>query len=256
MTIINFKVDDKKKKKIEAIAKIKGYNSVSEFIRQIIDKEMDLQEKIDEFLAKNPPFDREKIKIPDYIPDGKYLGISRNSIVVIGDSAQEVAASLAEKFPESASGIIHKGHESETIDFIFSLFSIEDSKCYHQAEYKNNYYPILPFSVNFKENKMNFYGLIDTGATLTAINKKILEDYDIKPIRKSKVFTANGISEVNIFKKKFYHQKVSYDLEFMAINIAEEFSFHALLGKNFIDKFNILFLGKEKLFCLQPIFDL
>jgi len=42
----------------------------------------------------------------------------------------------------------------------------------------------------------------------------------------------------------------------MAINISEEFSFHALLGKNFIDKFNILFLGKEKLFCLQPIFNL
>jgi len=102
-------------------------------MKKIIDKEMDLREKIDEFLAKNPPFDREKIKIPDYIPDGKYLGISRNSIVVIRDSAQEVAALLAEKFSESASGIIHKGHESETIDFIFSLFSFEDSKCFHQA---------------------------------------------------------------------------------------------------------------------------
>jgi len=43
----------------------------------------------------------------------------------------------------------------------------------------------------------------------------------------------------------------------MAINIAEDFSFHALLGKNLIDKINILHLvGKEKLFCLQPIFDL
>ncbi len=253
MTVINFKIDGNRKKKIEAISKIKGYKSVSEFIRYVIDKEMNLQQKIDDYLSKNPAFDRKKIKIPEYIPDGKYLGISRNCIVAIGDSAQEVASILAEKFPESATGIIHKGYESETLDFIFSIFSIEKSDCYHQAEYKNNYYPILPFSMDFNGERKNFYGLIDTGATITAINKKIIEDHDIKPIMKKRVFTANDIVEVKIFKEILNYQDISYELEFMATDIPKEFSFHALLGKNFIDKFNILFLGIEKLFCIQPI---
>jgi len=31
------------------------------------------------------------------------------------------------------------------------------------------------------------------------------------------------------------------------------FGIKALIGKNFIDKFNLLLLGNEKLFCLQPL---
>jgi len=37
MTVINFKVDEEKKKKIEEIVKLKGYKSVSEFIREAIE---------------------------------------------------------------------------------------------------------------------------------------------------------------------------------------------------------------------------
>ncbi len=69
---------------------------------------MNLQEKIDGFLKENPRFDRAKIEIPEYIPDGKYLGIAKNAIVAIGDNAQEVTKILMEKFPHSASSIIHK----------------------------------------------------------------------------------------------------------------------------------------------------
>ena len=253
MTVINFKINAEKKKQIEEIAKIKGYNSVSEFIRQSIDKEINLQQQIDEFLSKNPEFDREKIDIPDYIPDGKYLGISRNCIVVIGDTAQEVAIILAEKFPESASAIIHKGHESDTLDFVFSIFSIEKSKCYHQIKYKKIFYPIIPFSIEFKEGEKTIYGLIDTGASITAINKDLIEDFDIKPIRKKKVYTVNGVMETQIYSNKFKYQDESYKLEFIKTDMPKDFFFQALLGKNFIDKFNMLFLGKEKLFCIQSI---
>ncbi|KKM84276.1 hypothetical protein LCGC14_1300760 [marine sediment metagenome] len=85
-----------------------------------------------------------------------------------------MASILAEKFPDSASGILHKGHESETIDFVFSIFSLDDSKWYHQYNYKNNYYPLISFSLPFNEVKNTFFGLIDTGATISAIDKKIL----------------------------------------------------------------------------------
>ena len=253
MTIINFKIDEEKKKKIEEITKLKGYKSVSDFIRQIIEKEMDLQNKIDNFLEKNPPLDKKEIDIPDYIPDGKYLGISRNSIVAVGDSAQEVASILAEKFPDSASGILHKGHESETIDFVFSIFSLDESKWYHQYNYKNNYYPLIPFSMPFNDVEKTFMGLIDTGATISALDKNIIEEYSIEAIKKKEVYTANGIIKVPVYKGLFRYEGNSIELEFISTKITGDFTFHALLGKNFIDKFNILLLGREKLLGIQMV---
>lgn len=254
MTIINFKVDEEKKKKIEEITKTKGYKSVSDFIRKILEKEMDLHNKIDHFLEKNPPLDRKKINIPDYIPDGKYLGISRNSIVAIGNSAQEVASILAEKFPDSASGILHKGHDSEKIDVVFSIFSVDDSKWYHQYNYKNNYYPLIPFSMSLNEEQKTFFGLIDTGATISALDKKIIEEYSIKSVEKKKVFTANGIIDAPIYKNTFLYEGHSFELEFISTKISGDFTFHALLGKNFIDHFNILLLGKEKILGIQKVY--
>lgn len=251
MTVINFKIDEIKKKEIEKIAELKGFKSVSDFIRQTIDEKINLQKIIEEFKIKNPIFDREKTIIPDFIPDGKYLGISRNQIVVIGDSAREVAKILFEKFPDSASGIIHKGHETETLDFVFSIFTPEEMKCYQQFEFKNNYYPILPFSIYFDKEEKNLLGLIDTGATISSLDKNIVEDYSIKPIRNIKIYTANDIIEVPVYKSIFQYQNLSIELDFMAMDIKRDFSFDALLGKNFIDKFNLLFLGKEKLFCIQ-----
>lgn len=91
-------MDEEKKKEIEEITKIKGYKSISEFIREAIDEKMNLQSIIDEIIEKNPPLDKEKIKIPDFIPDGKYLGISRNTIVSIEDTWQDALRVLLEKF--------------------------------------------------------------------------------------------------------------------------------------------------------------
>ncbi len=251
MTTINFKLDDKKKKEIEAITKIKGYKSISDFIRQAIDEKMNLQRKIDDFLAKNPPMDKEKIKIPDFIPDGKYLGISRNSIVAIGDSSDEVLQILAEKFPHSASGVIRKGEKKEPMEYMFSIFSLDELDCYHQYKYEDNHYPILSFSIYLNGKKRTLSGLIDTGATISAINEKVLKDYNLTPIKKKKISTANSIIEVPIYKSTFQYKDVSIELEFISTNIRGDFSIQALLGKNFIDKFKILLLGKEKIFCIQ-----
>ena len=139
MTFINFKVDEEKKKKSEEITHIKGYKSLSEFIKEAIDEKINLQKTVDDFLEKNPPFDKDKLVILDFIPDGKYLGIARNEIVIIGDSLGEVMEKLFKKFPESATTIIRKGIEMEHFEILFSLFSAENTKCYHQKEinYKN-----------------------------------------------------------------------------------------------------------------------
>ncbi len=80
---------------------------------------MNLQKIIDDFKKENPPLDKSKINIPDFIPDGKYLGISRNIIVVIGDTLQEVVRELFKKFPESAVGVMRKGKELESFETLY-----------------------------------------------------------------------------------------------------------------------------------------
>ena len=252
MTIINFKVDEKKKKKIEEITKLKGYKSISEFIREAIDDKMNLQNLIDDFKEKNPSIDREKIDIPDFIPDGKYLGISRNAIVATGDTIEDVMKVLYEKFPDSAAGIIRKGKEVGSFETLFSLFSTENTKCYQQAEIDNHFYPFLEFSMILNDSEESIIGLVDTGASITALDKKFIENHNLTPIRKSSLLTANGIIEAEIYKCIFQYENRKYELEFTSTDIGG-LALQALLGKNFIDNFNVLFLGNEKLFCLQTL---
>ena len=243
-------MDEEKKKKIEEIAKFKGYKNVSEFIREAIDDKMNLQQLIDDFKKKNPPIDLNKVEIPDFIPDGKYLGISRNTIVVIGDTLQDVMKKLYEKFPEASAGIIRKGKNIEQFETLFSLFSSENTKCFQQAEIANRFYPILEFSIIINGEENSLLGLIDTGASIMALDRKFIKKLELKPIRKSQILTANGIIEDSIYKSMFKYENLSYDLEFTSSDISG-LPIQALIGKNFIDEFNILFLGSEKLFCIQ-----
>ncbi|TKJ22937.1 MAG: hypothetical protein CEE42_12505 [Promethearchaeota archaeon Loki_b31] len=253
MTIINFKVDEEKKKKIEQVVEIKGYKSVSEFIREAIDEKINFQKVVDNHIKENPPLDKEKINIPDFIPDGKYLGIARNEIVVIGDSIKEVMEKLYSKFPQAASGIIRKGMEMPVFETLFSLFSVENTKCYNQARFGNNFYPLIEIYMEINENTKKIFGLIDTGATIIALDKSLLSDHDLKPVRRTEVYTANKIIELSIYNAKFSYNGHSYNLDFVFTELADLFGIKALIGKNFIDKFNLLILGNEKLFCLQPL---
>lgn len=253
MNVINFKVDEEKKKKIEQVVEIKGYKSVSEFIREAIDEKMNFQKVVDNFIKENPPLEKDKINIPDFIPDGKYLGIARNEIVVIGDSIKEVMEKLYSKFPQAASGIIRKGMEMPVFETLFSLFSVENTKCYNQARFGDNCYPLLEIIVELNGNTHTIFGIIDTGATIIALDKSLLNNHDLKPVRRSEVFTANKIIELSIYNAIFSFNGHSYNLDFVLTELADLFGIKVLIGKNFIDKFNLLLLGNEKLFCLQPL---
>jgi predicted aspartyl protease len=253
MTLINFKVDDKKKKRIEEIVEIKGYKSVSEFIREAIDDKMNLQKIVDDFIEENPPLDEEKIEIPDFIPDGKYLGIARNEIVVICDSLEEAMEKLYKKFPRASSGIIRKGKKEKPFETLFSFFSVENTKCYNQSKFENNYYPILEISVEINGELKKILGLVDTGATIMALNRNLFQNQELKLIRTSEILTANGIVKLPIYNNSFSFENKTINLDFVLTDLANPLNIQVLIGKNFIDKFNLMLLGNEKLFCLQPL---
>jgi hypothetical protein len=85
------------------------------------------------------------------------------------------------------------------------------------------------------------------------LDKEFIKEYDIKPESKSMILTANGIIEAPIYKNSFRYENQIIELKFTTSNISGLLGIQALIGKNFIDKFNMMFLGKEKLFCLQII---
>jgi Lhr-like helicase len=95
------------------------------WIRQAIDDKLNLERIVDEFKQKNPSLDINKNESPEYIPKGKYLGISRNSIVVVGNTLEEVIEKLHEKFPDSAAGVIRKGQKIEKFEVIFLFFPLK-----------------------------------------------------------------------------------------------------------------------------------
>ena len=114
------------------------------------------------------------------------------------------------------------------------------------------FYPILEFFMTIDKEKKSLLGLVDTGASIMALEKDLIEKLELKPIRKSQILTANGIIEASIYRGVFQYENNSYELEFTSSDISG-LPIQALIGKNFIDKFNVLFLGKEKLFCFQPL---
>jgi len=99
---------------------------------------------------------------------------------------------------------------------------------------------------------VSLLGLVDTGASIMALDRKFIENFDLKPIRRTNILTANGITEASIYKGIFQYETVSYELEFTLSEITG-LPIQALIGKNFIDEFNVLFLGREKLFCIQKL---
>jgi len=253
MTSINFKIDEEKKKLIEEITNLKGYKSVSEFIREAIKEKLNIEHIIDDFKKKNPPLDISKIEIPEFIPDGKYLGISRNSIVVVGDSLEEVTNKLYEKFPDSAAGIIRKGNKVEKFEVIFSLFTAENTKCFQQAKIEKNFYPLLKISLINNDNSIPLLGLVDTGASLIALDESIKDQMNINSQETRKIYTAKGIIDAPIYSGKFQYENKIFELNFITMNLSGPLPIKALIGKNFIDKFNLLFLGNDKIFCIQKL---
>ena len=97
-----------------------------------------------------------------------------------------------------------------------------------------------------------FLGLVDTGASITAFDKTFIETLNIDPIRTTQLLTANGVINVPIYKSNFQYENMSYELEYTISDI-KGLQIQALIGKNFIDQFNLMFLDETKLFCFQTL---
>ena len=94
---------------------------------------------------------------------------------------------------------------------------------------------------------------MDTGATLMVLDKELFKEKKLNPIRTSEILTANGSIELPLYKGNFYYQGKAHEMEFTLSDFSNQLNIKALIGKSFIDKFNLMFLGKSKEFCFQSL---
>lgn len=96
-------------------------------------------------------------------------------------------------------------------------------------------------------------GLVDTGASLLTLDENVIDQTKYNKQETRKIYTAKGIIEAPIYVGKFQYKNKIYSLNFTIMDLSGPLPIKALIGKNFIDKFNLFFLGADKMFCIQEL---
>jgi len=137
MTKLNLNINKKDKKKRQDQSKLKIDSSIGENTRRNIEEQI----KIHEIALKERGSDL--IKIPDYIPNNKYVGFVKGAIVAVSDNPGEIAQIAAEKFPNFPLIIKYNGAKKKPMEYCY--LNLSELKCWNHAQLEDFSYPILLF---------------------------------------------------------------------------------------------------------------
>ena len=128
---LNINFEKKTKEKLNKIIQKTDYNTISSFVREAIEEKI----KVEEIFQNT----KEELEIPDYVPDGKYVAIIRNTIVGIGDSPSELVMNLSLKFMDDSMRIKKKGQKDDPIEYVF--LAEKSLNCWQYLEVEGKTYP-------------------------------------------------------------------------------------------------------------------
>ncbi len=241
MTTLNINIDEKKKKKLKELANISEDKTISNFVRTAIEQKMVVEEKFQD--------KKVEIEIPEYIPDGKYVAIVRNTIVGIGDSPSELIMEISSKFMEDSIAIRKKGKKDKPLEYVFLA---EQLKCWEYLNYENKTYPTIPFEIKSEKETISGRALIDTAASLTVVDKKIISKLSLKEKRSEEIFSIDGIKTLPIFEFELILVDFKKKIEIVTTSLSDKFPFQILLGRNFLDFLDLFLYGKNQIICFKP----
>jgi len=241
MTLLNIKIDKKKKEHLKEIIKDTEYKSISDFVRNVIDEKI----KILESKKQN-----EEIPAPDWIPDGKYYAIVKSLIVAVGDSPSAIAQEVAFKFPFEKVIINRKNKEIPELEYAYSSH-ITDLKCWPYFTVHNSSYPTFPITLLGNNYRKELMVIPDTAASITLIKKEIIENLDLRPIDVQELQTALGVSKVPIYELNFEFFSQTILSKVISAPIPDLFPFQGMIGRNILDLFNLYLFGKEQVICIK-----
>ncbi|MHA1301692.1 MAG: DUF5678 domain-containing protein, partial [Candidatus Helarchaeota archaeon] len=159
MTLLNFKIDKKKKEQIKKLIKNNKYKSISGFVKKVLDEKIKILESKKQ---------TGEVKVPDWILDGKYYAIVNNSIVAVGDTPSEVSLETAEKFPQEQVIIKRKNAKFPHLEYVYSA-DIKNVNYWQYYQSGESTYPIFHVSLIKNDQKKTIYVIPDTAASLTLI---------------------------------------------------------------------------------------
>ncbi len=241
MTILNVEKNKKKKEKIKEIVKENNQKTISEFVRSSIDEKL----KIEELTGKK----FEISKIPEWIPDGKYIAFVNGAIVSIGDTVSEVSRESAEKFRDLPCIIKRKGKPIEVPEYIFNTFA--ELKCWNYSILENKSFPLILLEIGVNNNYKTIRALPDSAASLSVLKSSLARQLNLKSLRTERVFTTAGPIELKVSKADIKINDLILTSEILEGEISDEMPFDLLLGRNIIDLFDIYLLGKKQIICLK-----
>ncbi|MHA1325634.1 MAG: hypothetical protein ACTSRL_22825, partial [Candidatus Helarchaeota archaeon] len=123
MTVLNVGINEKTKKKLKEVVKLSEYKTVSELVRSTINEKLTIEEAEKDVI--------QKVTIPEWIPEGKYIAFVKGSIAAVGDSIAEVSREAATKFPNEACVIKRQGAKIQLLEYVFSAFT--ELKCWQYS---------------------------------------------------------------------------------------------------------------------------
>jgi Arc/MetJ-type ribon-helix-helix transcriptional regulator/predicted aspartyl protease len=241
MTLLNIKIDKKKKEHIKEMIKDSEYKSISDFVRNVIDEKIKILESKKQI---------EEIEVPDWIPDGKYYAIVKGAIVAVGDSPSSIAQEIAFKFPFEKIIIDRKNKEIPELEYAYSSH-ITDLNCWSYFKVHNISYPTFPITLIGNDHRENLMVIPDTAASLTLIKKEIIEKLDLSPIDIQELQTALGISKVPIYELNFEFLSQIIPSKVISAPISDIFPFQGMIGRNVLDLFNLYLFGREQVICIK-----
>ena len=253
MTILNVYMSEKEKKKLQSITKTTNTKSMSDLVKNLIRDKVKVEE-----------IDREKqsseIEIPDYIPDEKYIVFSKNSIVCIGDSVNEVTQKAVDKGIPPPYVIKYKGSkEKKQPEFVF--MSLIEGFASQYTIINNTSYPLVRVQLRIGQTTLNRIAILDTGASICVLNQKNLPEEVQKDLANNKsknpnvkeveVHTASGIMKSYVYSGEITILDKTSEVDFILSTLGDELPFNFLIGRNILDSLDSYFFGKKQIFLLK-----
>jgi predicted aspartyl protease len=91
----------------------------------------------------------------------------------------------------------------------------------------------------------------DTGASLTLVSSRIVDEAGLQPAGKETVATAAGMVKMRTFGASIELPVGRYDAIVASSEIPQALPFQILLGRNILDLVDLYALGKSKVVCLK-----
>jgi len=239
MAVLNVRLAEEMKRKLAELAKAVG-TSQSHLVKSAVEEKIAVHEVAH---TDAPP------KIPEWVPDGKYVALVRGAVAAVGDSVAEVVAAALQKFSEDHIHVARKGRLIKPVHYAF--FAEATMKCWKYATVDEQSYPIIPITIVGKEKRVTAASSPDTAASLTLVSSEIVAEADLQPIAQETIATAAGPVKTRTFNAKIELAVGKYETVIASLRIPKVLPFQVLLGRNLLDMIDLYALGKTKVVCLK-----